>query len=72
MYASQVYGFGSYSPQEVTATGGRTTASSPPTWAPGVGAGVSVGLGNPLIVFLVLALLFVGYLHFGFNVKVGN
>jgi hypothetical protein len=70
-YASSVYGFGSYSPAEVTATGGRTTVAEPPTWAPGVGAG-SKALRSPLLIFLLLAILLVGYLHFGFNVRVGK
>lgn len=72
MYASQVYGFGSYSPTEVTATGGRTTQSGPPTFAPGVGAVSKYGWENPLFWFLILAVAVVGYLHFGFNVRVGK
>lgn len=72
MMASDLYGFGGYNPGESSALGGRTTSGGPGEYDPIQGPAAKYGHNNPLFFFLVLALLLVGYLHFGFDVKVGK
>jgi hypothetical protein len=70
--ASDLYGFGGNTNADPVAIGGKTTQGGIGSYDPIQGPAAKYGHNNPLFFFLVLALLLVGYLHFGFDVRVGK